>query len=65
MRSIFQRTKATLTRLLSRFAEASNAKYRFGQSAKDYEGIDVWAFRPKVAFAWKTLNEDRTRFDWD
>jgi len=51
--------------LAVRLAEVSNAKYRFGQSAKDYEGTDVWAFRPKVAFAWKTLNEDRTRFDWD
>jgi general stress protein 26 len=51
--------------LASRLAEASNAKYHFGQSAPDYEKIDVWVFRPRVAFAWRALDKDRTRFDWD
>jgi len=51
--------------LASRLAEASNAKYHFGQKASDYEKVDIWVFRPRVAFAWRSLDKDRTRFDWD
>jgi hypothetical protein len=49
--------------LAVRLAEASNEKYRFGQSSKEYEGKQVLAFYPRVAFAWTTLNVDATRFD--
>lgn len=50
--------------LAERLAEASNAKYDFGQTPEDYEGARVGAFRPRVAFAWKTLYKDATRFDF-
>jgi general stress protein 26 len=48
--------------LAVRLTEASNAKYRFGQKPEDYERIDVFAFRPAVAYAWKALDSDRTRW---
>jgi general stress protein 26 len=56
------RPDPALARLL---AEASNAKYHFGQSPGNYETIDIWKFRPRVAYAWRALDQDRTRFGWD
>ncbi|MEX0785946.1 MAG: pyridoxamine 5'-phosphate oxidase family protein [Dehalococcoidia bacterium] len=48
-----------------RLAEASNAKYDFGQKVEDYEAIDVATFSPRVAFAWRVLFKDATRFRFD
>ncbi|HVS13776.1 MAG TPA: pyridoxamine 5'-phosphate oxidase family protein [Thermoanaerobaculia bacterium] len=48
--------------LAARLAEASNAKYDYGQTAATYEGKEVLAFRPETAFAWTLLYRDATRF---
>jgi len=49
--------------LAARLAETSNAKYPdFELSPEDYDGEGVLVFEPEVAFAWKLLYEDATRF---
>jgi hypothetical protein len=50
--------------LAVRLADASNAKYNMGQTAKDYIGEEVLAFSPRSAFAWKLLYKDATRWRW-
>ena len=39
--------------LAERLAAASNEKYDFGQTAKDYLENAIFAFSPQTAFAWK------------
>ncbi len=48
--------------LAERLAAASNEKYNFGQTAKDYLENAIFAFSPEVAFAWKVLYKDATRW---
>jgi nitroimidazol reductase NimA-like FMN-containing flavoprotein (pyridoxamine 5'-phosphate oxidase superfamily) len=48
--------------LATRLAEASNAKYNYGQKPADYEGAEILAFLPETAFAWNVLYEDSTRW---
>jgi len=50
--------------LAARLAEESNTKYGYGQKAADYEGVEVMMFTPRVAFAWKELLKDATRFEF-
>ncbi len=51
--------------LATRLAEASNAKYGYGQKPADYEGLGTLVFRPRVAFAWKALYQDATRWRFE
>ena len=51
--------------LAQRLADESNRKYDYGQTAADYEGVEVFMFTPSVAFAWKTLFKDATRFRFE
>ena len=37
-------------------------KYGFDQSPDPYEGEEMLIFKPTVAFAWKLLYEDATRW---
>ena len=48
--------------LAVRFAETSKEKYGFDQSPDLYEGEEMLLFEPSVAFAWKLLYEDATRW---
>jgi uncharacterized pyridoxamine 5'-phosphate oxidase family protein len=49
--------------LAVRLAEISNAKYEeFPQTVEDFEKEELLTFTPRVAFAWKTLYKDATRF---
>lgn len=50
--------------LATRLAEASNDKYHYNQTLDDYEGAEVLVFQPRVAFAWKVLYADATRWDF-
>lgn len=52
------------SQLVSRLVDASNAKYKMGQKAADYEGEPVCAFSPDIILAWDTLYQDATRFDF-
>ncbi len=49
--------------MVVRLADASNSKYGFGQKPDDYEGEEIFVFRPVVAFAW-TLMNDKTRWQF-
>ena len=51
--------------LAVRLADTSNAKYRMGQTASDYEAQDVLALHPHVVLAWNVLYKDATRFTFD
>ncbi|HVS65435.1 MAG TPA: pyridoxamine 5'-phosphate oxidase family protein [Thermoanaerobaculia bacterium] len=46
-----------------RLAAASNEKYGYGQSRKDYEGKELLLLRPRVVLAWTLLYRDATRFE--
>lgn len=48
--------------LADRLAAASNEKYDFGQTAKDYLENAIFVFKPDVVFAWNVLYEDATRW---
>ena len=48
--------------LAVRFAETSKEKYGFDQSPDLYEGEEMLLFESSVAFAWKLLYEDATRW---
>ena len=48
--------------LAVRFAQTSKEKYGFDQSPELYEGEEMLVFEPSVAFAWKLLYEDATRW---
>ena len=46
-----------------RLAAASNDKYGYGQSRRDYEGKELLLLRPRVVLAWTLLHRDATRFE--
>lgn len=43
-------------------AAAANEKYPYGQTAKTYDGQEVFCFRAHTVFAWKLLYEDATKW---
>jgi nitroimidazol reductase NimA-like FMN-containing flavoprotein (pyridoxamine 5'-phosphate oxidase superfamily) len=46
-----------------RLAEASQEKYGYGMKPEQYEKADgMYAFRPRVVFAWKQFPKDATRW---
>ena len=50
--------------LAERLTAESNRKYDYNQTPSDYEGVEVMVFTPRVAFAWKQLFQDATRFEF-
>jgi len=43
-------------------ASASQAKYGYASSARDYVEAGVWRMQPSKVIAWTTLYEDATKF---
>lgn len=48
--------------LAVRLADASNKKYGYGFTPEHYSGEGMYAFRPRVVFAWKQFPQDVTRW---
>lgn len=48
--------------LAFRMAEASAKKYGYGLKPEEYQTAGVFAFRPRVVFAWKNFPKDATRW---
>ena len=48
--------------LAVRLADVSNAKYAYGQTAANYENLELFVFAPRTVYAWTAINKDATRW---